>query len=842
MLDKKFIIAVFFILTFFVTNAFYFNLQIPFKPLGGLDVSLAFGTTRISEIDDEESDSSISNSSTGSDADITRETDDEESDSSISNSSTGSDADITRETDDEESDSSISNSSTGSDAETNSPIADAGTDIAVQSNVLTQLDGSKSYNPNNYDDNVSPSLTFDWTQTGGPAVILNNPTSTNPTFTSPPVEEATRLTFQLVVSIDTTTSDPDSVTVSVTPNTPPEPVTPNTPPEPVTPNTPPEPVTPNTPPEPVTPNTPPEPVTPNTPPEPVTPNTPPEPVTPNTPPEPVTPNTPPEPVTPNTPPEPVTPNTPPEPVTPNTQEFQTVVRNCETNPTSTFTGGSLTIITDQDFSQVYKITPNPYTYEDSLYFVNNDFFDCDSNNSLISLTELDYSWYTVEILDQENADNYKTFDISINENFSFPIIYLFDRAFAPNLVYEPIRSQFIIWLNESVTTNAELVSQDYVLNGEIKFLFENPPGFVINTNNSGQLSERDLLSKVSKDPRIFAINQDLNGKIASVKYNNQTVPDSLERINANVLNMTSEILQGSSFSPSTELDFSNVDIAILDTGVSLDHPDLNVYKNVSFIAGALTGDDDLGHGSHIAGIAAAKDNSIGILGVAPGAKLWAVKVCDVNGNCPLSSQIKGLQYVNEHADEIDIVNLSIENPPSDKLDKTITESLSKGLIYVVAAGNSNINTSLTSPARIPGVIAVSAISDSDGECGGRGNGTIGGPDDYAATFSNYGNSIDFAAPGVNVFSTYRDEGYAFDSGTSMAAPVVAGQAAVYKSFKPNATSEEVISALLNSSIPYTTPCAGLNHGHFQDAKNYHKEPLIFSLSIPEVGVIPTHSQ
>src|SRR5919107_6220352 len=102
MLDKKFIIAVFFILTFSVTNAFYFNLQIPFKSIGGLDVSLAFGTTRISEIDDEEGDSSISNSSTGSDAVITRETNDEEGDSSISNSSTDS------------------------DAETNSPIADAG--------------------------------------------------------------------------------------------------------------------------------------------------------------------------------------------------------------------------------------------------------------------------------------------------------------------------------------------------------------------------------------------------------------------------------------------------------------------------------------------------------------------------------------------------------------------------------------------------------------------------------------------------------------------------------------------------------------------------------------------
>ena len=124
---------------------------------------------------------------------------------------------------------------------------------------------------------------------------------------------------------------------------------------------------------------------------------------------------------------------------------------------------------------------------------------------------------------------------------------------------------------------------------------------------------------------------------------------------------------------------------------------------------------------------------------------------------------KGIQYVNEHANEIDIVNLSVENPPSNKLDKAITESLSNGLVYVVAAGNSNNSASLTSPARVPGVIAVSAMSDSDGKCGGFGNGTFGGPDDYAY-FSNYGDSIDFAAPGVDVFSTYRGKGYAFDSG------------------------------------------------------------------------------
>ena len=116
--------------------------------------------------------------------------------------------------------------------------------------------------------------------------------------------------------------------------------------------------------------------------------------------------------------------------------------------------------------------------------------------------------------------------------------------------------------------------------------------------NSGQVNERDFMNKLSNDPRIFAINQDLNGKIASIRYNNQTIPDSLERINANVLNFTGEKLANTFFSNQSggELDFSNVDIAILDTGISLNHPDLNVYRNVSFVDTAITGDDDLGHG------------------------------------------------------------------------------------------------------------------------------------------------------------------------------------------------------------------------------------------------------
>src|SRR5690606_16500513 len=107
-----------------------------------------------------------------------------------------------------------------------------------------------------------------------------------------------------------------------------------------------------------------------------------------------------------------------------------------------------------------------------------------------------------------------------------------------NLVYEPIPFQYIIWLDESVTTDALRVAQDYSPNGMIKFVYNDPAGFVININKTGSDAEMQFLTVVNNDPRILGINQDLNGKIASLKYNNQTIPDSLKRVNANIINIT----------------------------------------------------------------------------------------------------------------------------------------------------------------------------------------------------------------------------------------------------------------------------------------------------------------
>ena len=132
----------------------------------------------------------------------------------------------------------------------------------------------------------------------------------------------------------------------------------------------------------------------------------------------------------------------------------------------------------------------------------------------------------------------------------------------------------------------------------------------------------------------------------------------------------------------------NADIAILDTGIDSTNPDLNVYNQVSFVAGATTANDDNGHGTLVAGIVGAKNNGIGVVGVAPGARLWDVKVLDSQGNGLISDIIKGVDYVTGHADQIDVVNLSFgcNDCYSPALDSAIQNSISKGIVYVESLG------------------------------------------------------------------------------------------------------------------------------------------------------------
>lgn len=202
---------------------------------------------------------------------------------------------------------------------------------------------------------------------------------------------------------------------------------------------------------------------------------------------------------------------------------------------------------------------------------------------------------------------------------------------------------------------------------------------------------------------------------------------------------------------------------IIDTGIDLNHPDLNVNTTLgkTFVKRTKSPEDDNGHGTHCAGIIAAKDNSIGVIGVAANAFVVPVKVLDRRGSGAYSTIIAGVDYVAATATDGDVVNLSLGGGVYDPLDQAVKNLGLGGLYVAIAAGNSSSNANNYSPARANGVnlYTVSACDASD----------------VWAYFSNYGNPpIDFCAPGVNIYSTYKGDSYATMSGTSMAAPHVCG--------------------------------------------------------------------
>jgi subtilisin family serine protease len=268
----------------------------------------------------------------------------------------------------------------------------------------------------------------------------------------------------------------------------------------------------------------------------------------------------------------------------------------------------------------------------------------------------------------------------------------------------------------------------------------------------------------------------------------------------------------------------DADVAILDTGIDLDHPDLNVHMAVSFAGGK--GDDGYGHGTHVAGTVAAKDDGIGVVGVAPGARLWAVKVCKNNGSCLRSDIIAGIDFVAANAAEIEVANMSLGGGGwddgacgvnnNDAEHEAICNAVDAGVVFVVSAGNSMADAENYVPASYDEVITVSALADFDGQPGGTAASTCrNDQDDSFADLSNYGADVDVMAPGVCIESTWKQGGTNTISGTSMAAPHVTGVVALYVAqHYPNGLSsraevESVKSDVLGAAIPQTDAACGL---------------------------------
>jgi subtilisin family serine protease len=283
------------------------------------------------------------------------------------------------------------------------------------------------------------------------------------------------------------------------------------------------------------------------------------------------------------------------------------------------------------------------------------------------------------------------------------------------------------------------------------------------------------LTGLMNDPRVAYVEAD-----QEVQMFAQNMPTGIRRIFANT---------------NSNLDMDgaddmrvDVDVAVIDTGVDLDHPDLNVVSSTDCASGGPfsstcmngQGDDGNGHGSHVAGTIGALDNGLGVVGVAPGARLWSVRVLDNNGSGYMSWIIAGIDWVTAHAATIEVANMSLGcECTSSAMNTAISNSVAAGVTYAVAAGNSDKDSSTFSPANHPDVITVSALADFDGVAGALGSPTCRtDQDDTLADFSNWGSLVEIAAPGVCIYSTWMNGGYNTISGTSMASPHVAGAAAV----------------------------------------------------------------
>ena len=271
----------------------------------------------------------------------------------------------------------------------------------------------------------------------------------------------------------------------------------------------------------------------------------------------------------------------------------------------------------------------------------------------------------------------------------------------------------------------------------------------------------------------------------------QTVGQFIRRIGAN--NSSS---QSGTKTPLVPVN-TNIYAFVIDTGILSTHPDLKIATQycVNLTTNAKTRwSDDNGHGTHVAGIIGALDNNIGIVGVAPGVNLVAVKVLSKNGSGSISTVIAGVDYVYRwkvaNPTLRAVTNMSLGGGFYAPLNTAVNNLSNFNVPVCVAAGNSATNSSTESPASAVNAITVGAYDSIN---------------NVLASFSNYGSIVDILAPGVSIDSTYLNNGYTVLSGTSMASPVVAGTIALVMTTQPSLTTTISIRNKIVADSAILTP-------------------------------------
>jgi len=290
---------------------------------------------------------------------------------------------------------------------------------------------------------------------------------------------------------------------------------------------------------------------------------------------------------------------------------------------------------------------------------------------------------------------------------------------------------------------------------------------------------QDKLQEVEDDPSVDFVEPDQQTRAVTQKR-----PYGIKKIGADISSTKAGNGSGT---------VSNVNTYIIDTGIST-HSDLNVINRAAYNAvNDGKNYDCQGHGTHVAGTVAAKDNSSAIVSAAPGAPLTGVKVLGCDGSGTTSGAIAGVDWVTANAKKPAIANMSLSSGASLALDLAVQKSAKSGILYSVAAGNDGADACTKSPARAGagtnnGIMTVAATDSNDAE----------------VSFSNYGKCVDIWAPGKNILSTKMGGGTITMSGTSMASPHVGGTGALYLSKNASASPTTVETQLKTDSVTAST--------------------------------------
>lgn len=360
--------------------------------------------------------------------------------------------------------------------------------------------------------------------------------------------------------------------------------------------------------------------------------------------------------------------------------------------------------------------------------------------------------------------------------------------------FERVPGHYIVVLKDSVAhPGAVAAAQASDEGGKLGFVYHS----AIEGYSIGGISRGDV-ETLRRDPRVKYVSPD--GKVKGAA---QKTPIGISRVFATA----NEYMDIDGIDDVRV----NVDVAVIDSGTDDTHPDLNVVGKTNCVpldeesagGSCVDGSDVEGehpHGTHTGGIVGAIDNGEGVVGVAPGARLWSVRVLGKEKWGYWSWLIAGVDWVTAHASEIEVANMSVAGyGPVPALQEAISKAVDKGVVFAVASGNEAVNTSEIVPPSYPDVIGVSGLADFDGKPGGTGESCGGyGPDDGMYPWSDWGSTVDIAAPAVCILSSVPG-GYEKASGTSMAAPHVAGAAAVLAS-KTNPNTRKDVEAIRQELI------------------------------------------